>query len=46
MFLKLRSGSELPFAEPPKKQLLSGHSGQSQLQPVNTLARPAMSAGP
>ena len=46
MLLKLRSGSALPLTEPQKKQLLSGQSGQAQLQPVNTLARPAMSLGP
>ena len=45
MALKLRSASLLPLTEPQKKQLLSGQSGQAQLKPVNTLARPAMSAG-
>ena len=45
MGLKARSGSELPLALPPEKQLLSGQSGQAKLQPVNTRARPEMSAG-
>jgi len=37
--LKLWSGSDLPLAEPLKKELLSGHSGQAQLQPVNTFGQ-------
>ena len=45
MGLKLRSGSDAPALLPLLKQLVSGQAGHAQLQPVNTRARPEISAG-